>query len=40
MPFLSHFKVGHEMANFVRVTVKLSIHKEGDGEFAEFYGLV
>ncbi|PSR74737.1 hypothetical protein PHLCEN_2v9616 [Hermanssonia centrifuga] len=36
----NRIKVGHEMANFVRGTVELSIHKEGDGEFAEFYGLV
>ncbi|PSR74738.1 hypothetical protein PHLCEN_2v9617 [Hermanssonia centrifuga] len=32
--------VGHDIANFVRGIVELSIHKEGDDEFAEFYGLV
>ncbi|THH02073.1 hypothetical protein EW026_g731 [Hermanssonia centrifuga] len=32
--------VGQDLANFVRGIVELSIHKEDDDEFAEFYGLV
>jgi transcriptional regulator GlxA family with amidase domain len=37
--FLEHL-VGHEVANAIRGVVEVSVRKQDDDEFAEFYGLV